>query len=288
MTEQIKEPEIENVGNVENNENIEYSKKAQNFESVVDYTTKISNFEGPLDLLLFLVNRAEIEIKDIFVSEVTEQFLDYVNRADDMDMEKESEYLAIAATLLEIKSKALLPQSEYDFDDSFDEDYEDPKRTLIQQIEEYKLFKEASQKLKGIESTSRFYKEPDESAKDVRIVYKDFNLDGLVKAFTDLLARSDLENRIKNEQKEIPKEAFTVADKIDFIKHTILERESCSFFDLFGKYSSKPEIITTFQALLELLKLQYLTVEQGGTYDDITITIREDRNDEVGDLSEYN
>ena len=266
----------------------EYSKKAQNFESVVDYTTKISNFEGPLDLLLFLVNRAEIEIKDIFVSEVTEQFLDYVNRADDMDMEKESEYLAIAATLLEIKSKALLPQTEFDFDDSMDEDYYDPKKSLIQQIEEYKLFKEASQKLKDIETTDRFYKEPDESAKDVRIVYKDFNLNGLVKAFTDLLARSDLEERIKNEQKEIPKDSFTVADKIDFIKHTILERESCSFFDLFGKYSSKPEIITTFQALLELLKLQYLTVEQGGTYDDITITIREDGNDEVGDLSEYN
>ena len=281
MTEEINATETES-------DLTEYSKKAQNFESVVDYTTKISNFEGPLDLLLFLVNRAEIEIKDIFVSEVTEQFLDYVNRADDMDMEKESEYLAIAATLLEIKSKALLPQTEFDFDDSMEEDYYDPKQSLIQQIEEYKLFKEASQKLKDIETTDRFYKEPDESAKDVRIVYKDFNLNGLVKAFTDLLARSDLENRIKNEQKEIPKDSFTVADKIDFIKHTMLERESCSFFDLFGKYSSKPEIITTFQALLELLKLQYLTVEQGGTYDDITITIREDRNDEVGDLSEYN
>lgn len=281
MTEEINATETES-------ELTEYSKKAQNFESVVDYTTKISNFEGPLDLLLFLVNRAEIEIKDIFVSEVTEQFLDYVNRADDMDMEKESEYLAIAATLLEIKSKALLPQTEFDFDDSMEDDYYDPKQSLIQQIEEYKLFKEASQKLKDIETTDRFYKEPDESAKDVRIVYKDFNLNGLVKAFTDLLARSDLENRIKNEQKEIPKDSFTVADKIDFIKHTMLERESCSFFDLFGKYSSKTEIITTFQALLELLKLQYLTVEQGGTYDDITITIREDRNDEVGDLSEYN
>ena len=281
MTEEINATETES-------ELTEYSKKAQNFESVVDYTTKISNFEGPLDLLLFLVNRAEIEIKDIFVSEVTEQFLDYVNRADDMDMEKESEYLAIAATLLEIKSKALLPQTEFDFDDSMEDDYYDPKQSLIQQIEEYKLFKEASQKLKDIETKDRFYKEPDESAKDVRIVYKDFNLNGLVKAFTDLLARSDLENRIKNEQKEIPKDSFTVADKIDFIKHTMLERESCSFFDLFGKYSSKPEIITTFQALLELLKLQYLTVEQGGTYDDITITIREDRNDEVGDLSEYN
>lgn len=266
----------------------DYSKKAQNFESVVDYTTKVSNFEGPLDLLLFLVNRAEIEIKDIFVSEVTEQFLDYVNRADDMDMEKESEYLAMAATLLEIKSKALLPQSEYDFDDLGDDYYDDPKATLIHQIEEYKIFKEASQKLKDIETTDRFYKAPDESASDVKIVYKDFNLDGLVKAFSDLLARTELENRIKNDQKEIPKEVFTVADKIDYIKHTMTERESCSFFELFEKHTSKQEIITTFQALLELLKLQYLTVDQNGTYEDITITVREDKNDEVGDLSEYN
>ncbi len=254
------------------------------FESVVDYTTKLSVFEGPLDLLLFLVSKAEIEIKDIFVSEVTEQFLEYINHADDLDIEKESEYLSMAATLLEIKSKALLPAPEIEFED----DYVDPEQELYQKLEEYKLFKEASEKLKEIETTDRFYKDPDDSAKDVRIVYKDFNFEGLIKAFTDLLARSDLERRIKTEHKEIPKEVFTVADKINYIKDTMLERESCSFFELFGEYASRVEIITTFQALLELLKLQYLTVEQTGVYGDITLTIREDRSEEIGDLSEYN
>ena len=270
-----------------NEETPKYSAKAQNFETVVDYTTRISNFEGPLDLLLFLVNRAEIEIKDIFVSEVTEQFLEYVNHAADMDIEKESEYLAMAATLLEIKSKALLPQVE--FEDGFGEyDYDDdPKRTLIQQLEEFKIYKEASARLKEQETTDRFYKAPDESASEVRIVYTDFNLDGLVKAFTELLAKSDLENH-KNDQKEIPKDTFTVAAQIDYIKNIMNARESCSFFELFTKHASKPEIITTFQALLELLKLQYLTVEQNNIFDDITITLREDRSEEVGDLSEYN
>ena len=261
-------------------------KEKNDFESVVDYNTKLSNFEGPMDLLLYLVNRAEIEIKDIFVSEVTEQFLEYVNNADDLDIEKESEYLSIAATLLEIKSKALLPVVEFDDGDDFDEI--DPEREFIQKVEEYKLFKEASDKLKDIETTGRFYRDPDDSASDVRIVYKDFNLEGLIKAFTELLTKTDIERRIKTEQKEIPKEVFTAADKINYIKQTMTERESCSFFDLFTEYATRTEIITTFQALLELLKLQYLRVEQAGIYEDIIITLREDRSEEIGDLSEYN
>lgn len=267
-----------------------YSVKANGFESVVDYTTKLSNFEGPLDLLLFLVNRAEISIRDIFVSEVTEQFIEYVRSANDLDMEKEGEYLSMAATLLEIKSKELLPVYQiWDIDDIGIIDVEpDPKEELFRQVEEYKLFKKASEDLKEIETVNIFYKEPDESAKDVRIEYTDFNLDNLVKAFSKLLERLDLENRIKNSQKEIPKEVFTVADKINYIKTTMLERQSCSFFELFKDDASKMEIITTFQALLELLKLQYLTYEQKETFGDITINLREDRSEEVGDLSEYN
>ena len=156
------------------------------------------------------------------------------------------------------------------------------------QLEEFKIYKEASERLKEQETTDRFYKAPDESASEVRIIYNDFNLSGLVKAFTELLAKSDLEERVKNERKEIPKDSFTVANQINYIKSVMLERETCSFFELFTKHASKPEIITTFQALLELLKLQYLTVEQNETFDDITITLREDRSEEVGDLSEYN
>ena len=267
-----------------------YSIKANGFESVVDYTTKLFNFEGPLDLLLYLVNKAEISIRDIFVSEVTEQFIEYVRSADDLDMEKESEYLGMAATLLEIKSKELLPimQFEWDQEDDYFMDEESPQENIFRQLEEYKLFKEASENLKEQETVNIFYKEPDESANDVRIEYTDFNLNNLVKAFSKLLERLDLEKRIKNSQKEIPKEVFTVADKINYIKTTMLERQSCSFFELFKEDASRMEIITTFQALLELLKLQYLTYEQKETFGDITINLREDRSEEVGDLSEYN
>lgn len=267
-----------------------YSIKANGFESVVDYTTKISNFEGPLDLLLYLVNKAEISIRDIFVSEVTEQFIEYVRSAEDLDMERESEYLGMAATLLEIKSKELLPIMQFDWENDGMEDdmFDDPQENIFRQLEEYKLFKEASENLKKQETVDIFYKEPDESATDVRIEYTDFNLKNLVDAFSKLLARLDLEKRIKNAQKEIPKEVFTVADKINYIKTTMLERQTCSFFELFKEDASRMEIITTFQALLELLKLQYLTCEQSETFGDITINLREDRSEEIGDLSEYN
>ncbi len=267
-----------------------YSIKANGFESVVDYTTKLSNFEGPLDLLLYLVNKAEISIRDIFVSEVTEQFIQYVRSAEDLDMERESEYLGMAATLLEIKSKELLPIMQFDWE-NYDEDMdfeEVSQEGIFRQLEEYALFKKASEDLKKQETVDIFYKEPDESATDVRIEYTDFNLHNLVDAFSKLLARLDLEKRIKNSQKEIPKEVFTVADKINYIKTTMLERQTCSFFELFKEDASRMEIITTFQALLELLKLQYLTYEQTETFGDITINLREDRSEEIGDLSEYN
>lgn len=278
----IEETTEEEVTNGE--QKVNYADIAPNFESVVDYDTKLSNFEGPLDLLLFLVTRAKIEIREIFVSQVTEQFIAYVENATDLDIEKESEYLSLAATLLEIKSKALLPVVE------FDNDFEpyDPEEELYQKLEEYKLMKEASVKLKDQESTARFYKAPDDKASDVRIIYKDFNLEGLVKAFSDLLLRADLQKRIKSSQKEIPKEIFTVADKVNHIKEFLLEKTSCNFLDLFKNDASRPEIITTFQAMLELLKCQYISAEQSGTYGEIIITLRDDRSEDVGDLSEYN
>ena len=194
-------------------------------------------------------------------------------------MERESEYLGMAATLLEIKSKELLPIMQFDWENDGMEDdmFDDPQENIFRQLEEYKLFKEASENLKKQETVDIFYKEPDESATDVRIEYTDFNLKNLVDAFSKLLARLDLE-----------KEVFTVADKINYIKTTMLERQTCSFFELFKEDASRMEIITTFQALLELLKLQYLTCEQSETFGDITINLREDRSEEIGDLSEYN
>lgn len=253
------------------------------FESIVDYSTKLENFEGPLDLLLHLIKEAKIEIKDIFVSEVTEQFLEYMNGVNVLDVDKASEYLNMAATLLEIKSKSVLPAEEKVLDD-----LEDPEQALIRQLEEYKLFKEASEKLKETEEVNRFYKEPDKSMDDVKVVYTDFNLEGLINAFSKMLMRIDDRKRQENVLKEIPKEVFTVKDKIDYMRDVLKKKNCVSFFELFSSYYTKNELITTFQALLELLKFQYVTVQQNGVFDDITITLREDRNEELGEIDEYN
>ena len=252
------------------------------FESVVDYSTRLDNFEGPLDLLLHLIKEAKIEIKDIFVSEVTQQFLQYMNGVEKLDVEKASEYLNMAATLLEIKSKSILPKIEEFIDE------EDQGQQLIRQLEEYKLFKEASEKLKDKENVLRFYKEPDKNVGDVKIVYNDFNLDGLIAAFSKLLMRVDDKKRQENVLKEIPKEIFTVKEQVERIRTVLLDRNQVSFFEIFTKYYTKNELITTFQAMLELLKLQYITVEQNGVFDDITLTLREDRNEELGEFDEYN
>lgn len=255
----------------------------EEFVSNVDYTTKLDNFEGPLDLLLHLIREAKVEIKDIFVSKVTEQFLLYINNLDEIDILKAADYLNMAATLVEIKSKALLPKIE-----DFIPEEIDPEKTLIRQLEEYKLFKEAGDKLKGQENVARFYKEPDPDATDVRIVYKDFNLNGLLAAYTKMLAKIDAIDRDKNNPKEIHKDVHTVQEKVDFIVNRLLARKECYFFDLFDSVTEREEVITTFQALLELLKLQYLTVAQDGVYEDIKITLREDRSEDLGKIDEFN
>ena len=252
------------------------------FESVVDYSTKLDNFEGPLDLLLHLIKEAKIEIREIFVSQVTEQFLSYIDGIESLDVNKASEYLNMAATLIEIKSKSILPRI-----DEFIDEESDPE-VFFRKVEEYKLFKEASEKLKGQENVLRFYKEPDKSVGDVKIVYNDFNLDGLINAFSKLLMRIDDKKRQENVLKEIPKEVFTVKDKVDHIKNMLLDKKEMSFFEMFTSYYTKNELITTFQAMLELLKLQYIAVEQNGIFDDITITLRDDRNEELGEIDEYN
>lgn len=253
------------------------------FESVVDYTTKLNNFEGPLDLLLYLVKSAEIEIRDIFISDVTEQYLEYIRCLDEIDVDKASEYLNMASILLEIKAKELLPQPEEE-----NVDIEDPKEALFRHLEEYKMLKEAGEKLKNQENVDRFYKNPDKTVGEVKIVYNEFNLDSLIEAFQHVLLRLDERQTADIGKKEIVREAFTVKEKIEFIRTTLLDHEHISFFELFGKVTSRNEVITTFQAMLELLKLQYIKVEQTDTFEDITITLREDRSEELGEIDEYN
>lgn len=262
----------------------------RNFETEVDYTTVLDNFEGPLDLLLYLIKEQEIEIKDIFVSQVTEQFLSYMKGLPYLDMEKASEYLAIAATIIDIKSRSLLPPPEDEYEEWDDGDplgtgY-NPEQELIQALEEYQTTK----KLKERETVGYIFKQPDKEFSAVQVKYTDMTLDGLVDAFTKMMLRIEAQRKSAPPPREIPKDVYTVRDKITHIRKQITACEYTKFENLFDEQASVPEIVTTFQALLELLKHQFIIVEQEELFS--SITIRKNPNiseeDDIGEIDEYN
>lgn len=255
-------------------ENVD-KKYIDNFESVVDYYTVLDDFEGPLDLLLYLINIAQIRIEDVFVSKVTEQFLDYIEfmkRQPHRDVDKESEYLAIAAQIIYIKSKSMVPVVEIDGEEySFGDD---EQQDLIEQLKqrEFELIKGETQKLKDLETIGYFYKEPDKALQTTRVVYKDFTVNGLLEAFARMMMKNELNRREQDNVKEIPKDEYTVEEKVDKIRSTLIEKKQVVFNDLFTKFS-RNEIITTFQALLEMLKRQFIMVEQKDSFGDIVIKL---------------
>ncbi len=259
-----------------------------NFESVVDYTTVLSNFSGPLDLLLFLINREEIEIKDIFVSQVTEQFLDYMKGLPYIDVDKVSEYLAIASSILRIKAYDLVPNVEQD--PELQEEIEAEKDALVKALyEEYKLIKEEVHKLKELETIGYFFKEPDEGAFETRTVFNldNVTLEGMIDAFSRLMIKRQ-ETEKEAEAREIPKDRFTVAEKVTYILEALEEGGEKTFEELFEEDCSRPEIVTTFQAMLELLKLQYLRVRQEQAFGEICISLNPERKEEdLGSIDEY-
>lgn len=260
----------------------------EKFDSNVDYTTVLDNFEGPLDLLLFLINKEEIEIKDVFVSQVTEQFLDYMKGLPYLDVDKVSEYLNIAATIIKIKAQALVPNIEED--PEIDAEIEEDKAQLIRALEEYKLIKEETKKLKELETIGYYFKEPDKDVGETRTVFTldHLTLDGLITAFSQLMLKRE-EDLKEEEVREIPRDSFTVEQKIQFVLESLEELKEVKFEELFTKDYTKSEIVTTFQAILELLKYQFLRVKQENTFGEITILLNPDRDEEagLGTIDEY-
>lgn len=243
------------------------------FESVVDYNTVLDDFEGPLDLLLHLINVSKIRIEDVFVSKVTEQFLayiDFMKTQPSRDVDKESEYLAMAAQILYIKSKSMLPVVEVDGEEMGGA--EEERQELIEQLKqrEFELIKERTPKLKDLETIGYYFKEPDPDVSKVKVVYTDFNVDMLLKAYGALLLRNESMLREKNNVKEIPKDEYTVQEKVTFIREKLAEKEEFDFGELFTRFS-RNEVITTFQAMLEMLKFQYIAIEQTDTFGNIKI-----------------
>lgn len=249
---------------------IEGMDAAEDIDSSIKF--KLDQFEGPLDLLYHLIKVAKIDIRDIFISQITDQYLKIMEDIDSIDMDKAADFTLMAATLLEIKSKHLLPKPEV-----FQEvDEEDPEEKLYRQLEEYKLFKEASEKLKLHEDVGKFYKEPDSSANSYRYELPEkLSIDSLINAFSSLLHRVTVKAETITERK-IEKDRFTVAEKIAQIKDSLLIKERFKFNELFDADYSKSEIINTFLALLELLKGQLIKVEQNGTFEEIDIIKRKE------------
>ena len=237
-----------------------------------DYKFKLDQFEGPLDLLLHLIRMTKIDICDIFLSDITEQYLEIMKNIDDVDIEKASEFINMSATLLEIKSKHLLPR------DPVETDEEDPEERLIRQIEEYKLFKEQSEKLSKIEDVNKLYKLPDDSVGEFKYELPErLSVDAMIKAFTEVMQKMTIKAEVVQEKK-IQKDRFTVAQKITQIKDVLLTRDRFKFTDMFEASYSRSEMINTFLALLELLKRQYITVSQNNLFDEIDIIRNEDIN----------
>ena len=261
----------------------------KNFETEVDYTTVLDNFEGPLDLLLYLIKQEEIEIKDVFVSQVTEQFLSYMKGLPYLDLEKASEYLNIAATIIDIKARSLIPPPDDEFGDYFDEE-DDPERELIAALEEYKMIKEGAEKLKERETVGYFFKQPDKDLTGVQVQYKDLTLEGLMSAFAKMMMRIEVKKKDAPPPREIPRDTFTVRDKIKHIRQRVSTLNAMKFEELFDEDSSTPEIVTTFQALLELLKHQFILVEQEELFSAITIKKNPNRSEDedIGEIDEYN
>jgi len=230
---------------------------------------KLSSFEGPLDLLLHMIKAAKIEIKDIFVSKITEQYLEIMQDLTSLDLTSASEFIEMAAYLIEIKSKSLLPKPT---DEAAVTD--DPQKELIHRLEEYKLFKEATETLTPLEAVDKFYRKPDPELSKVNIVLGEMTMDGLVSALNKML--TSLERRaIVMASRNIVLDRFSVSEKIGHIKDYLIFRKTAKFTDLFEDDYTKSEIITTFQSLLELLKAQDIKVVQEETYGEIHITLIE-------------
>lgn len=274
FTDDAKKKDLENeIANFDQDQPIliEGMQEAEDIDSSIKF--KLNDFEGPLDLLYHLIKVAKIDIKDIFISQITEQYLEFMKDIDEIDMEKAADFTLMAATLLEIKSNKLLPKPEVEGA----EPEEDPEQKLYRQLEEYKLFKEVSEKLKVHEDVGKFYKEPDQSAGEYRYELPDqLNLDALISAFSSLLHRVSVKAETITERK-IEKDRFTVAEKIAQIKDSLLIKSNFKFSELFEADYSKSEIINTFLALLELLKGQVIKVDQSATFGEIEIFKAEDK-----------
>ena len=233
-----------------------------------DFAIRLPAFEGPLDLLLYLIRRNEIDIYDIPIEDVTKQYIEVLNSMDDLDLEVAGEFFVMAATLMYIKSRMLLPQKDQGSNLDVEEDEVDPRWELVQQLLEYKKFKEASSEIEELILNSNDLIArigPKEALEAVERPLKPVDRVDLWNTFNQVLRR--LAERITTG--EINAEQVTVADRMEFILLRFKDKPNFLFSELFESTTTVTTIVATFLAVLELTRLGEILIRQERAFSDI-------------------
>ncbi len=236
------------------------------------YTVRLDSFEGPLDLLLFLIQRDEIDIYDIPIAHITEHYLSFIEDLDLLDLEKAGEFLVMASTLMRIKARLLLPLQRAEED----EEGEDPRDELVRRLLEYKKYKEAAASLaKAEEERRQYFRRPLEYPFRDQIPEEPPELS---LSLMDLLSsvKEILDNLKEEVVHRVYQEVFTVEEKIEIIQAVLREKKSVPFVELFSGSRSKMEVVVTFVAMLELMKSGVLSARQVENYGEIWLYWKEE------------
>ena len=245
----------------------------------LEMNVKLQAFEGPLDLLLHLIDKNKVDIYDIPIVEITDQYMEYVRAMDNSDLDVMSEFLLMATTLLDIKSRMLLPREEKEEEA---EEEEDPRAELVQQLLEYKMYKTISYQLRDrqMDASLVFYKEPTipeevlkyEQPVDLEELMGDLTLNKLNDIFNQVLKRQD--NRrdpIRSTFGKIKKEEVSLEQKMEWTIAFAKAHNTFSFRNLLEAAHSKTEVIVTFLCILEMMKAGQINIAQEDTFADIVI-----------------
>lgn len=239
----------------------------------MDYQIKIDEFEGPLDLLLHLIKESNINIVDIEINEITRQYLDYINKMEELNINVAASYLVMAAELMEIKSKSLLPKTEEE--ETTEEDEEVSRENLINKLLEYEKYKNMIDTFRGMETERQeiFVKSPEKVSNylDKAITNTDdTTVDDLVEAFKKFLERLDNEKPITT---KITSKEYSVKDRKRNIRSILKEKKKVLFTELFSE-RNVGFVVVTFLSILEMAKEKEIDIKQDDNFKDITIELR--------------
>lgn len=244
----------------------------------MELTVKLETFEGPLDLLLHLLEKNKVNIYDIPIVEITNQYMDYINEMERQDLNVMSEFMVMAATLIDIKAKMLLPKKQAE-----EEEEEDPRAELVQQLLEYKLYKSIAYELKDrqIDADKLMYKAPTLPAEvseyvqpvDIEELLSGLTLNRLNRIFESVMRRqADKIDPVRSRFGKIEKEEVSLEEKMADLENFAQTHRTFSFRGLLQRQAGRVQIIVTFLAVLELMKTGKIEIVQEKAFDDISIT----------------